>query len=146
MYQSERENISMVTVNETKGIIPFLTFSGQAKEAMDYYISIFPDSKLLSLDYIKKDDRGIEGKVLNGTFKLMNQTFMVMDIEEKYSAAFSWSTSFFIQCPTEEDFDKLFDKLSDGGIVMMGPEPIYNLRKVAWVTDKFSIIWQLVWK
>ncbi|AMP20045.1 hypothetical protein AZF37_01620 [endosymbiont 'TC1' of Trimyema compressum] len=75
----------MVTLNDTKGIIPFLTFSGQAKEALDFYISIFPDSKLLSIDYIQKDEKGLEGKVLNGTFKLMNQTFMVMDIEEKYS-------------------------------------------------------------
>ena len=86
----------MVTLNAKKGIIPFSTFSGQAQEAMNYYISIFPDSKLLSVDYRKDADRGLEGKVLNGTFKLMNQTFMVMDIEEKYSAAFSWSTSFFI--------------------------------------------------
>jgi predicted 3-demethylubiquinone-9 3-methyltransferase (glyoxalase superfamily) len=126
-------------------ISPFLTFCGNAEEAMNFYISVFPSSKVISLDYISKEDQGEEGKVLTGVFELKGQQFMVMDMEKQYCPEFTWAISLFINCSDEEEFDLLFTKLSEGGTVMMGPEAILNLRKVAWVTDKFGVTWQLVW-
>ncbi len=82
---------------------------------------------------------------LNGTFELRGQQFMVMDMEQQYCPQFSWAVSLLIDCDNEGQFDRYFGKLSDGGSVMMGPEPVMNLRKVAWVTDKFGVTWQLVW-
>jgi predicted 3-demethylubiquinone-9 3-methyltransferase (glyoxalase superfamily) len=55
-------------------------------------------------------------------------------------------TPFITLCgDSEEEFDHLFGNFADRGFVVMGPEPIMNLRKVAWVTDRFKITWQLVW-
>lgn len=133
-------------ISSNQNIIPFLSFCGNAEEAMNFYISIFPDAKLISLTHISKEDRGEEGKVLNGTFQLKGQQFMVMDMEKQYCPDFTWAISLFINCVDEEEFDLLFARLSEGGTVMMGPESIYHLRKVAWVTDKFGVTWQLVWE
>lgn len=127
-------------------ITPFFTFKGEAEAAMNFYVSVFPDSAVLSITRIGKEDRGIEGKVLNGTFQLMGQPFMVMDIEPEYSTAFSWAVSMLIECASEAEFDSIFASLSAGGLVMMGPEPVLNLRKVAWVTDRYGVTWQLVWE
>lgn len=127
-------------------ILPFLTFCGNAEEAMNFYLSIFPSSKVISIDYIPNGGQGEEGKVLTGVFELKGQQFMVMDMEKQYCPEFTWAISLFVPCEDEEEFDLLFTKLSEGGTVMMGPEAVLNLRKVAWVTDKFNVTWQLVWE
>ena len=127
-------------------IITFLTFSGNAEEAMNFYVSVFPDSKVHGLRLITKDDRGEVGKVLNGTFELKDQQFMVMDMDKSYVPPFNWAISLYVDCTDEKEFDTFFEKLSSGGTVIMGPEPIYNLKKVAWVADQFGVTWQLVCK
>lgn len=132
---------------ENSRITTFFTFSGNAEEAVTFYTDLFPDSSIVNLTRITKDMRGEEGKLLHCIFNLMGQPFMAMDLEkEYYDTDFSWATSHFVDCSSEEEFDKLFTGLSEGGIVMMGPEPVFNLRKVAWVTDRFHITWQLVWE
>lgn len=127
-------------------IVPFLTFTGRAEEAMNFYVSVFPRSEITAVRYIAKGGRGAAGKVLNGTFTLMGQRFMAMDMEPKYGPQPSWNVSFYIDCRDEAEFDALFAPLAGGGTVVMGPEPVYGLRKVAWVTDKFGVTWQLVWE
>ena len=72
--------------------------------------------------------------------------FILMDMEAEHAVPFSWATSVYIDCPTEELFDELFAKLTVNGMVMMGPEPVLQFRKVAWVTDQFGVTWQLVWE
>lgn len=126
-------------------ISSFFTFCGTAEEAMNYYLTIFPDSQVLSIKHTNEEGEGNK-KVLVAVFELMGQPFMVMDMEEKYCPEHSWATSQYVDCDTEEEFQSLFSKLSDNGTVMMGPEPVLQLRLVAWVTDKFGVTWQLVWE
>lgn len=126
-------------------IIPFLTFLENAEEAVNFYTSIFPNSKITSITKIGKDDRGEEGKILNASFDLKGNQFMAMDIGNADAPEFTWGISLFVSCEDSDEFDLIFDKLSENGLVIMGPEPIYNLRKAAWVTDKFGVTWQLVW-
>ena len=59
---------------------------------------------------------------------------------------FSWAISLQVDCLDEPEFDTLFTRLAEGGTVMMGPEPVLAFRKVAWVTDRFGVTWQLVWQ
>lgn len=122
----------------------FLTFNGKAQEAMEFYETVFPDAKRVSLVLFGANEpNGDEGKVLNGTLELGGQRLLFMDMQAAYPAPeFNWSTSLFINCPNETDFDHLFAKLSADGTVMMGPEPVGDLRKCAWVTDKFGVTWQ----
>ena len=127
-------------------ILPFLSFGGEAEEAVNYYISVFPDAKIISLTHITDSANGEPGKVLNILFEIMGQQFMAMDMGKQHAPEFSWGISIFINCDSEKEFDMIFKKLSENGIVMMGPEPVLEFKKVAWVTDKYNLTWQLVWK
>ncbi|MDV0447472.1 hypothetical protein MsAg5_13710 [Methanosarcinaceae archaeon Ag5] len=126
-------------------ITSFLTFAGNAEDAMNFYVSAF-SGKIISITHVPKDGHGDEGKVLHGAFEIFGQQFMAMDMQQEYAVPFSWATSFYIDCATEAEFDLIFETFSDGGSVMMGPEPVLEMRKVAWVTDKYGVTWQPVWK
>lgn len=126
-------------------IAPFLTFSGQAEAAMDYYQTVFTDSQRLSLTRIEEPAMGVVGKLLNGQLLIKGQLIMFMDLAPEYTTPFSWAISLYVNCDSEAEFDQIFSGLADSGQVMMGPEAIMALRKVAWVTDRFGVTWQLVW-
>lgn len=126
----------------------FLTFNGNAQEAMEFYASTLPGAHIASLVLFGKDEpHGDEGKVLNGDVEFAGIHLLFMDMQAAYPAPeFNWATSLLINCLDESEFDDLFDKLSAGGMVMMGPEPVMHLRKCAWVVDTFGVTWQLVWE
>lgn len=127
-------------------IITFLTFPEAAEEAMNFYVSIFPNSSITSLTKVDEDERGGGGRVVNEQFVLDGQLFMAMDMEKEFLPKFSWATSLYVNCEDETVFDNYFDSLSAEGTVMMGPEAVGELRAVSWVTDQFGVTWQLVWK
>lgn len=128
----------------------FLTFADQAEAAMNFYQKLFRESERVSLTRID-DNLPLEsvgqsaGKVLNGQLKIKGQLIMFMDLAPAYATPFSWASSIYVDCDDETEFDQLFSGFSEGGSVMMGPEPVFELRKVAWVTDQFGVTWQLVW-
>lgn len=126
-------------------LIPFLTFHGNAEEAINFYASILPNAKIDSLVRFEKDQGGDEGKVMNGILSFSGQQIMFMDMAKSADLpSFSWTTSLYLNCKDEAEFDTIFDGLSKKGSVMMGPEPVAHFRKVAWVTDKFGVTWQPV--
>jgi predicted 3-demethylubiquinone-9 3-methyltransferase (glyoxalase superfamily) len=126
-------------------LIPFLSFSGNAEEAMNFYAAVLPGAKIESLTRFEKEHRGDEGKVLTGVLSFMGQQIMFLDIEAAaHAPAFSWATSLYLDCESEAEFDATFAALSKDGTVMMGPEPVLHFRKVAWITDKFGVTWQPV--
>lgn len=126
----------------------FLTFTGNAEEAMRFYESILPGAKIESLALFEAGmENGDEGTVLNGVLSFGGQKIMFLDMQPAYPAPpFSWAMSLFINCIDEPEFDAIFTELSNGGDVMMGPEAVMHMRKCAWLTDKFGVTWQLVWE
>lgn len=132
-------------------ITPFLTFNGQALEAMNYYVSILKDAKITRQTPYNNSSpmakEGDEEKILHGAMELSGEEIIFLDMVGGYEApAFTWSNSLLINCETESEFDGLFDALAKEGSVMMGPESVGDIRKCAWVTDKFGVTWQPVWK
>ena len=126
-------------------IMPFLTFHGNAEEAMNFYAAVLPGAKIESIVYFEEGGRGDAGKVMNGVLSFMGHKFMFMDMNAEYDCPpFSWTTSFYLDCNDETEFDAIFNGLAEGGTVMMKEEPFMQFRKVAWVTDKFGITWQPV--
>lgn len=125
----------------------FLTFSGNAEEAMRFYAENLPGAAIQSLALFEKGmENGDAGKVLNGTLSFMGQEILFMDMQAAYPAPpFSWAASLFVSCADEDEFDAIFAVLAPGGTVMMGPEPVMDMRKCTWVTDRFGVTWQLVW-
>lgn len=130
-----------------QSLLAFLTFNGKARQAMAFYESALPGAKIEALTLFGKDEpSGDEGTVLNGVLSFKGQHLLFMDMAAAYKAPdFSWSTSLFINCGDEAEFDTIFGILSKDGMVMMGPEAVMDIRKCAWVTDKFGVTWQLVW-
>ncbi|XRG80267.1 VOC family protein [Rossellomorea sp. GAMAL-10_SWC] len=134
----------VIPVVSGQRITPFLTFSGNAEEAMNYYVRIFPNSKLVSLRRYTKDDRGVEGKILNGIIEILGQSFMVLDMDKESCPDFTWAVSFYLECKDDQEFEVIFGGLKSDGNVLMGPVEMNDFSKVTWVTDCFGVTWQLV--
>ena len=129
----------------TNRFMPFLTFHGNAEEALNFYAATLPEAKIESIVRFEPNGRGNAGKVMTGVLSFMGQRIMFMDMNAEYDCpAFTWTTSFYLDCKDEAEFDAIFNGLANGGVVMMKEEPFMQYRKVAWVTDKFGVTWQPV--
>lgn len=123
--------------NENQKITTFLMFSGKAEEAMNYYTSLFDESEVNSVFHHE------DGTVLPATFTLKGQTFMCIDSVVEHEFTFTPAISLFVACDREEEIDWAFDKLSEGGQVLMplAPSPVSD--RFGWVQDKYGVSWQL---
>ena len=124
-------------------ITTFLMFDGKAEEAMNYYVSVFDQAEIVSIHRYGANEAGAEGTVAHATFSLGGQVFMCMDSNVKHDFTFTPSISLYVACATEEEIDRLFEQLSQGGAVAM-PKASYPFSdKFAWVADKYGVSWQL---
>jgi predicted 3-demethylubiquinone-9 3-methyltransferase (glyoxalase superfamily) len=129
--------------NSKQKITTFLMFSGQAEEAMHYYISVFDQAEILSMQRYGANEAGAEGTVSHATFSVYGQVFMCMDSSVKHAFTFTPAISLFVTCATEDEIDRIFEKLSQGGEVFM-PLTAYPFSdKFGWVADKYGVSWQL---
>jgi predicted 3-demethylubiquinone-9 3-methyltransferase (glyoxalase superfamily) len=108
-------------------IIPFLWFDGQAEEAMNYYVSIFKNSKVLSVNRA-----GEGGPVISVTFQLDGQQFQALNGGPQFK--FTEAISLFVNCETQEEVDELWEKLSAGG----------EKSRCGWLKDKYGLSWQII--
>jgi predicted 3-demethylubiquinone-9 3-methyltransferase (glyoxalase superfamily) len=131
--------------NHNQRLSAFLTFHGNAEEAIHFYVGILPGAKINSITFFERDERGDIGKVMTGILSFMGQKIMFMDMNADYECPeFNWATSFYINCNSVEEFDAIFSGLAKDGQVLMKEEPFMQFRKVAWVTDKYGVTWQPV--
>jgi predicted 3-demethylubiquinone-9 3-methyltransferase (glyoxalase superfamily) len=107
-------------------VTPFLWFDGKAEEAMNFYLSVFKDSKVTNVA------RGPGGSVMSATFELDGQKFIALNGGPMFS--FTPAVSFFVNCDTQQEVDELWDKLSAGG----------QKERCGWLKDKFGLSWQVV--
>lgn len=113
-------------------IAPFLWFDGKAEEAMNFYTSVFKNSKVGDVMRYGDAGPGPKGSVMAATFELEGQTFMALNGGPMYS--FSPAISFFVSCETQEEVDELWAKLSAGG----------QTQQCGWLQDKYGVSWQIV--
>lgn len=107
-------------------ITPFLWFDNNAGEAMEFYTSIFKDSKILNVH--KMGDT-----ILTATFQINGQEFMVLNGGPMFK--FNESVSFFVNCADQAEVDYFWEKLTaDGG----------QESQCGWLKDKFGLSWQIV--
>jgi predicted 3-demethylubiquinone-9 3-methyltransferase (glyoxalase superfamily) len=106
-------------------ITTFLWFDSNAEEAMNHYVSIFKNSRILTLNRVG-------GNVLTGTFELEGQQFMALNGGPKYK--FTEAISLFVSCETQEEVDNLWTKLCEGG----------SAGHLGWLKDKFGLSWQII--
>jgi predicted 3-demethylubiquinone-9 3-methyltransferase (glyoxalase superfamily) len=109
-----------------KKITPFLWFDHQAEEAMNFYISIFKNSKILNVS------SGPNGVASSVNFELEGQEFLAFNAGPHFK--FNEAVSFFVDCQTQEEVDALWAKLSAGG----------EEGQCGWVKDRYGLWWQIV--
>ena len=120
-------------------ITPFLWFDKQAEEAINFYVSIFKNSKIVSIKRypdgpLEGPMKGMEGKVLTAVFELEGQTFMALDGGPFFKA--NGAVSFYVGCDNQEEVDAYWDKLSESG------DP--KAQQCGWLQDKFGFSWQII--
>ena len=113
-------------------ITPFLWFDGNAEEAMNFYVSIFKNSKVLRVTRYGEAEPGPKGTVMSATFQLDGQEFFALNGGPQFT--FSPAISFFVNCETQQEVDELWEKLSEGG----------EKQRCGWLKDKYGLSWQIV--
>src|SRR5215217_5062787 len=121
----------------------FFMFDGQAEEAINFYISLFKNSEIITIRYYAADEMGVEGTVQHATFSLDGQQFMAIDSNVPQDFTFNPSMSLFVDCETEEEIDALVPKLAADGTILMPLDNYGFSTKFAWLTDSFGVSWQL---
>jgi len=121
----------------------FLMFQGSAENAINFYISLFEDAQIINITKYVSGEPGEEGSVKHATFSLCGQQYMAIDSAFKQNFTFTPSMSLFVNCDEEMSIDSLFEKLSEGGNVLMPLNTYPGLKKFGWLTDKFGVSWQL---
>ncbi len=117
---------------QVQGPTPCLTFSDRAEEAVSFYVSLFRNSKVVSM--LRSDGKGRipEGKLLHATFQLDGREFTAFDGGPQFS--FTEGISLVVTCQTQEELDEVWMRLSEGG--EEGP--------CGWLKDRFGVSWQVV--
>lgn len=128
--------------NPKQKITTFLMFSGNAEEAMNFYTSIFDQSEIINITRYGANEAGKEGTVLNAIFTLNGQEFMCIDSSVKHEFTFTPAISLYVTCDTEDEIDRLFEKLSEDGQVFMPLSAYPFSKKFGWVADKYGVSWQ----
>lgn len=125
----------------TQKITPSLWFDGNAKEATDFYVSIFRDGKALDISYYGEAGPMEAGTVLTTRFSIAG--FEVITINAGPEFSINPSISFTVACETDSEIDALWAKLSEGGTVLMELGPYPFSEKFGWVQDAYGVTWQL---
>jgi predicted 3-demethylubiquinone-9 3-methyltransferase (glyoxalase superfamily) len=124
-------------------VTPFLMFTGDAERAMELYTSLFDDARVLALSRWGADGQGAEGTVQQATFSIAGQVFRCFDSPPVHAFGFTPSLSLFVDVASEDELDRLFAGLSDGGEVLMPLDAYGFSRRFGWVNDRFGVSWQL---
>ena len=120
-----------------------LMFDGKAEEDMNFYISLFNNSGIISLNKYQAGEPGAEGTVKHAAFTLNGTQYMCIDSNVKQNFTFSPAMSIYVNCDTETEIDRLFGQLSKDGKVYMPLAPYPFSKKFAWVEDRYRASWQL---
>jgi predicted 3-demethylubiquinone-9 3-methyltransferase (glyoxalase superfamily) len=119
-------------------ISPVLMFtgnqSGKAEQALQFYTSVFKNSKIKSIARYLKGEGDVEGTVKHAQFVLDNQVFMAMDSSLMHQFSFNEAISLVVECGTQEEIDYYWGRLTEGG----------EEKRCGWLKDKFGISWQIV--
>lgn len=118
-------------------IKPFIWFENNAEQAMNFYISTFPNSKIVHIERYAGDqgipgEQELKGKVLTGIFEINGQEFQCLDGGPQFQM--TGAISFVAEFDSQEELDQVWEKLLDGG----------KAQQCGWITDKFGVTWQIL--
>ena len=112
-------------------ITPFLWFNDKAEEAMNFYLSIFKNSKKVSISRYGDAGPGPKGSVMVAKFQIEGQEFIALNGGPEFR--FTPAVSFVVNCKSQDEVDEFWEKLSAGG----------EKSQCGWLTDKYGLSWQV---
>jgi len=112
-------------------ISPFLWYNDNAEDAVNFYMSIFKNSKILAVARYGESGPGPKGSVMTINFQIDGQEFIALNGGPHFT--FNEAISFSVDCETQEEVDELWEKLSAGG----------QKSQCGWLKDKFGLSWQV---
>jgi predicted 3-demethylubiquinone-9 3-methyltransferase (glyoxalase superfamily) len=131
--------------DDTARATPFLMFqNGRAHEALDFYVATLPDTRVVALEEFGAGDVGPAGSVKFATLDVAGQRVHCTDSPAPHAFDFTPSFSFWFECASADEVDRLAAALSDGGLFLMPPADYGFAPRFAWVQDRFGVSWQLV--
>jgi predicted 3-demethylubiquinone-9 3-methyltransferase (glyoxalase superfamily) len=117
-------------------ITPFLWFDNKAEEAINFYVSIFKNSKVGRITRYGEEGEKVSGRpkgtVMTATFELEGREFIALNGGPQFK--FTEAISFVVNCETQEEIDEMWEKLSEGG----------EKGRCGWLKDKYGLSWQVV--
>ena len=113
-------------------ITPFLWFDKNAEEAVNFYTSVFKDSKIGKVARYGDAGPGPKGSVMTATLTLFGQEFIFINGGPQFK--FTEAISFVVNCESQQEIDEYWEKLSEGG----------EKSRCGWLKDKFGLSWQIV--
>ncbi|MBS4028784.1 MAG: VOC family protein [Ignavibacteriales bacterium] len=118
---------NQTTISTVQKITPFLWFNGNIEEAIQFYSSIFKNTKVLNTRQMVEN-----GKIFTATIEIEGQQLMMLDGGPLFK--FTEAFSLFVNCATQQEVDELWEKLSSGG----------EKSRCGWLKDKFGLSWQII--
>ncbi len=120
-------------------LTPFLWFDKETEEAINFYVSVFKDSKIVSIKRypsgpLEGPHAGLEGKVLTAVFELFGQRFMALDGGPFFKP--TGAVSFYVECEDQEEVDLYWNKLAEG--------VDEKDQQCGWLKDKYGFSWQII--
>ena len=113
-------------------ITPCFWFDGNAQEAIDFYTTLFADSRIVATSYYGEGAPLPAGTVMTIAFELRGRSFLAINGGPQFQ--FSPAISMMVSCDTQQEIDDLWDQLSQGG----------ETQQCGWLTDRFGLSWQIV--
>jgi len=118
-------------------IVPNLWFDGNAKEAVEFYVSVFPDAKITGISYYPTEgladfQQSLAGKELTVSFELAGQSFVAINAGPEFK--FNEAISFSVSCKDQAEIDYFWEKLSS----------VPESEQCGWCKDQFGLSWQIV--
>jgi predicted 3-demethylubiquinone-9 3-methyltransferase (glyoxalase superfamily) len=125
-------NFEVKKENAMQKISPFLWFDGNAEEAANFYVSIFKNSKILTISRYGDTGPGPKGSVMVVKFQLNGQEFFALNGGPTFK--FTEAISFLVNCESQQEVDELWEQLTAGGKEI----------QCGWLKDKYGLAWQIV--
>ncbi|MGN6612831.1 MAG: VOC family protein [Angustibacter sp.] len=123
---------------------PFLMFqNADAEEAMTFYTDLFDDGRVLDVAKYGADGPGPEGTIMVARFAIAGQEIRCSDSPVQHGFGFTPSVSLWVEAESDDELDRLFTALSDGGGILMPLGDYGFSRRFGWLNDRFGVSWQL---
>jgi predicted 3-demethylubiquinone-9 3-methyltransferase (glyoxalase superfamily) len=120
-------------MEKTQKITTYLWFDANAEQAVEYYTTLFPDSRVTKVARWGKGGPGAEGSVMNIAFELAGQGFIALNGGPHFK--FTPAISLFVSCQSQEEVDRLWDRFLAGG---------GKANQCGWLDDRFGLSWQII--